>query len=115
MLPSPLPSKPMCAELQEATVISVDTFEEVQDVIEIEMAFPANTLLASSTSPEGPYVVVFGKQPKCGSLDNLHIMELSRWPDALPQVFRESRDLQACDSSATAHKGVKGNLCCVRA
>ena len=105
VLPSPLASKPTSAELQEATIILVDRFE-VQEVIEIEMAFPASTLLVSSTSPEGPYVVVFGKQPETSSLDNLHIMELSRCPDVLSQVFRGSPELQACYLSATAHKVV---------
>ena len=96
VVPAPAPATLASSDLRLAEVIECKVYQAVQDVIEIEMAFPASTLLASSMSPQGPFVTVFGKQPCNSCFDTIMVMELSRLPAALPEVFQESECLQAC-------------------
>ncbi|CAE7578832.1 warA [Symbiodinium sp. CCMP2592] len=100
VVPAPAPATLASSYLRLAEVIQCKVYQAVQDVIEIEMAFPASTLLASSMSPQGPFVTVFGKQPCNSCFDTIMVMELSRLPAALPEVFQESECLQACRSLA---------------
>ena len=64
IVPAPVPAAIASSDLCLVVVTERRVYEAVQDVIEVEMAYPANRLLASSTCSDGPFVTVLGKQPQ---------------------------------------------------
>lgn len=84
-------------------VLNVEEREELEDVIEIEMACPADTVLVCS-SPGRPYVVVFGKQPDLRNFDVL-LMLLSRQPKELDEALGTSQSLRTCSLAFPRCKG----------
>lgn len=78
-------------------VEAVKECQRNQDVVEVTMINPAATLLVSSSSSTGPYVVVFGRQPNEPWSSDLWMMELSRMPQEMNNVLRGNDSLQTCD------------------
>ena len=96
IVPAPVPAAIASSDLCLVVVTERRVYEAVQDVIEVEMAYPANKLLASSTCSDGPFVTVLGKQPPKSCFGEINVMQISRFPAVLPEVFRQSECLQAC-------------------
>lgn len=77
-------------------VVAVKEYQKHQDVVEVTMINPAATLLVSSSSSTGPYVVVFGKQPNEPWSSDLWMMKLSRMPQEMDDALQANDSLQTC-------------------
>lgn len=91
-------------------VAAVKEYQRHQDVVEVTMSHPAATLLVSSSSSTGPYVVVFGKQPNEPWSSDLWMMQLSRMPREMDHALQANDSLQTCQclsGSAEMKSGAK--------
>ena len=78
-------------------VVTLKKYQRDQDVVEVTMINPAATLLVSSSSSIGPYVVVFGKQPNEPWSSDLWMMKLTRMPRELDHALQANDSLHTCD------------------
>lgn len=92
-------------------VVAVKEYQKHQDVVEVTMINPAATLLVSSSSSTGPYVVVFGKQPNEPWSSDLWMMKLSRMPQEMDDALQANDSLQTCDlADCITKKDEKGKM-----
>ena len=95
-------------------VVQVEEDVRQQDVVEITMTNPAETLLVSSSGEVGPYVAVFGKQPDQPWSSDIWVMLLSRMPQALDTALQAKGSLQTCSLVLFGRWKSKTNENCLR-